>query len=58
MCFGYLTQNLALLVVEDRVDNVEDGGVAPALVNLHVTRQGDFREFRADLVFSLLLLYL
>ena len=53
MCFGYLTQNLALLVVEDRMDNVEDGGVAPALVDLHVTRQGDFREFRADLVYSL-----
>ena len=34
---GYLTQNLTLLVVEDRMDNVEDGGVAPALVNLHVT---------------------
>ena len=35
---GYLTQNLTLLVVEDRMDNVEDGGVAPAVVNLHVTR--------------------
>ena len=34
--YTYTTQNLALLIVRDRGEDIQDGGVGPALVNLEI----------------------